>query len=119
MDILKILTLGQGKGNYEVKKLSYLFFQNTATVSKVNVVRKKIILVALLLSIFISKMSTRNINPFPAESQKREFIMNGEPTVGVCIMYERSHLSITIDKIYYSAAPVTEWLRAMIYHYRT
>ena len=41
----------------------------------------KNILVALLLFILISKISTRNINQFPAESQKREFIMNGDPTV--------------------------------------
>ena len=42
MDKLKILTLGHSKGNYAVKKISYLFFQDTAAVSKVNVVRKKI-----------------------------------------------------------------------------
>ena len=81
MDVLKILILGHSKGNYEVKKLSYLFFQDTAAVSKVNVIRKKIILVALFLFIFISKISTRNANPFPAKSQKCEFIMNRDPTV--------------------------------------
>ena len=42
---------------------------------------KKILLVALLLFIFISKISTINIYPFPTESKKREFIMNGDPTV--------------------------------------
>ena len=50
-------------------------------------------IVALLLFIFISKISTRNINPFPAESQKREFIMNGDPTVLVLCHRQQTHLA--------------------------
>ena len=41
MNVLIILTCGHIQGNYEVKKLSYLFVQDTAAVSKVNFEMKK------------------------------------------------------------------------------
>ena len=43
MDVLKILTSGHSKGNYEVKKTKlFIFSRYCSCVSKVNVGRKKI-----------------------------------------------------------------------------
>ena len=70
------MSCGQIKGNYDVKKLSYLFFQDTAAVSKVNFVMKNYFSCAFVIYDIHIQISTRNMNPFPTESKrKREFII--------------------------------------------
>ena len=68
-----MLTWGHSKGNYEVKK-KYLIFQDTASVCNEKIYWMRFcILYFILYLIFIYTISTRNINPFPTESNARVY----------------------------------------------